>query len=170
MTDKVIIDTNVLVVANARTALHATEDCIIACTRFLNTIKDEGHLVIDDAFEIITEYRKQVNQSGQTGVGDAFLKWVLTNLQNEARCTCVHITQHRLRAYEEFPDVSALERFDRSDRKFVAIALAHPDRPAIANAVDRDWIEFGSELSAYGIKVLQLCEIALRRPLHTNRH
>jgi hypothetical protein len=164
MSNQIIIDTNVLVVANNRSSPHATTECVIACIRFLRTVRSNGHLVIDDAFEIINEYKRKVNQNGQPGVGDEFLKWVLINWQNTSRCTCTSITQDSTRTYAEFPNDPSLEGFDRSDRKFVAVALAHHTHPPIANAVDSDWIKFESELLQHGVRLQQLCEPAQHSP------
>lgn len=59
--------------------------------------------------------------------------------------------------FAEFPQSASLAGFDPSDRKFVAVALAHPHRPAIANAVDSDWRNYESVLAEHGIKVEFLC-------------
>jgi hypothetical protein len=67
-------------------------------------------------------------------VGDAFLKWVLTNRTNPKHCEQVRITQIAENDFAEFPRSQSLVGFDPSDRKFVAVALTHPQRPAIAAA------------------------------------
>lgn len=158
MDEPVVIDTNVLIVANTRGADHASSACVVRCVKALEHIKGDGHLIVDDRWEIVSEYRNQVNPSGQPGVGDAFLKWVLTNLWNAERCTQIRVTSHPSRGYVEFPDDQALEKFDRSDRKFVAVAIAHGGRPPILNAVDSDWADFSTELHRHGVRVTQLCE------------
>src|SRR5438067_820409 len=136
----VVVDTNLLVAAN-REAPQASMSCVGVCVARLRAIQLSGVLVLDDAWHILREYIAEARSSGQPGVGDAFLRWVLTNRANPERCHCVSITPHAEREFAEFPDDEALARFDRADRKFVAVHLAHPDHPPILNAVDADWWE-----------------------------
>lgn len=89
---KVIVDTNVAIVAN-RKAPQASAQCVLQCIQTLQEVTTTGVLVIDDGWRIITEYKKNLQQSGQPGVGDAFCKWVLTNWRNPSRCETVTITQ-----------------------------------------------------------------------------
>ena len=91
------------------------------------------------------------------GVGDAFLKWAKSNEYTASICTRVPITPHPERGYEEFPDAEDLASFDRSDRKFVAVALAHGEGPPIYNATDSDWHEHGEALTRHGVRVEFLC-------------
>jgi hypothetical protein len=118
-----VVDTNVLIVANGRDCPQASRECILACVRRLRDIEQHGTLVIDDEWLIIGEYKHKVSQTGEPGVGDAFLKWVLTN-QSKLQCVeKVSITPTGDDAFAEFPRTPSLENFDRSDRKFVAVAL-----------------------------------------------
>ncbi|MBD2075497.1 hypothetical protein H6F86_16660 [Phormidium sp. FACHB-592] len=152
----VIVDTNVLIVAN-REASQATFQCVINCVQKLQQIQRGQILVIDDNWQILNEYKNKVSPSGQPGVGDAFLRWVLTNLRNPDRCEQVTITQLFKSEFAEFPADPSLEKFDLSDRKFVAVALAHPAHPPITNAVDSDWYIFQSALEANGLQIDFLC-------------
>ncbi|MEB3338149.1 MAG: hypothetical protein VKJ46_11845 [Leptolyngbyaceae bacterium] len=132
------------------------------CLRFCQcvtpkTVQKTDTLVLDNLWLIIGEYKKKVSPSGQPGVGDAFLKWVLTNRSNPQRCEQVSITQISENEFAEFPKSEALEKFDRSDRKFVAVALAHPHHPPITNAVDSDWRDFQDALAEYGVQIEFLC-------------
>ncbi|WP_008311810.1 hypothetical protein [Leptolyngbya sp. PCC 6406] len=118
--------------------------------------------MIDDRFHILKEYQNKVSPSGQPGVGDAFLKWILTHRGNPNHCHQVSITPTPNGSFKEFPSSPDLQGFDLSDHKFVATALSHPDRPAIFNAVDSDWKQFGPALAAAGVKVKQLCPQILK--------
>jgi hypothetical protein len=60
-------------------------------------------------------------------------------------------------SYEEFPDHPGLADFDPSDRKFVAAANAHPDRPPILQATDSKWWGWSEALEACGLSVVFLC-------------
>ncbi len=159
MAEPVVIDSNLLIVSNARDVNQATPECIGRCVKFLENVRSAGRIVIDDAFIILNEYMRKVSPSGQPGVGDAFLKWVLTNQANVSRCSLVGITPHPIRGFAEFPEDPDLAKFDRSDRKFVAVALAHPDRPPIANAVDSDWVDAHIALARNGVRVQQICDL-----------
>jgi hypothetical protein len=46
---------------------------------------------------------------------------------------------------------------DPSDRKFVAVALAHKPTPPIINATDTDWVKVRQELESAGIILRELC-------------
>jgi len=152
-----VIDTNVLIVANNRESPQASYECIISCIKWLQSFEKSGILVIDNNWLIIKEYQNKVNSSGQPGVGDAFLKWILLNRSNPHRCEKVQITQIAEYEFKEFPKSESLQKFDPSDRKFVAVALTHPQRPAIANAVDFGWNIHKDPLSEHGIEIEFLC-------------
>jgi hypothetical protein len=153
-----VIDTNVLIVANNRESDQASPECITSCATWLEKFKKEGILVIDSNWLIISEYKKKVNQLGQPGVGDAFLRWVLLNHGNSNRCHQVSITKISEHEFKEFPKTESLEKFDLSDRKFVAVALTHPQRPAIVNAVDSDWYNHQNALSEHKVQIEFLCD------------
>ena len=156
----VIVDTNVAVVANHGHE-RATSACVAACAHNLQRITSGSEtLAIDNKWHIVQEYRRQLKSSGQPGAGDAFLKWVLTYRANPSRCIQVAITPTKdERVFREFPADPELAGFDRSDRVFVAVALAHPDRPPILNAVDSDWAEYRKPLSTHGVQVDFVCGI-----------
>ena len=59
--------------------------------------------------------------------------------------------------FEDFPKDQALETFDRSDRKFVALALKV--NAVIANAVDSDWLEHRGALLKNGVRIRFICSI-----------
>jgi hypothetical protein len=69
----------------------------------------------------------------------------------------VPITQISEGEFAEFPDSESLKNFDKSDRKFVAVALTHHAKPAIANAVDSDWHNHQQALAEHGVKLDFLC-------------
>lgn len=60
-------------------------------------------------------------------------------------------------SYDEFPDHDKLENFDKSDRKFVAAANAHKDKPPILQATDNKWWGWKDSLAEVGITVHFLC-------------
>ena len=161
---QVIIDTNVLLVAN-NIAPQASEDCILETSHFLTQIKTNGLIVIDDDWLILSEYKHKLNPSGQKlGVGDEFLLWLLRNYTNPQRCRQIKITPIN-GSFAEFPDAPSLVNFDRSDHKFVAVAIADPKHPPIYNAVDSDWSlpRVTEALATYGVQIVELCPDSLSK-------
>ncbi len=153
-----VVDTNVPVVANGKSE-QADPNCVIACVKILDNIRNDGVIVLDDGMLILREYMDNLSMSGQPGAGDLFLKWVWTVQADEDRCERVHLTAdpHDSDDFDEFPDDADLADFDRSDRKFVAAALASRNTPVVLNAVDPDWAENHAALKRNGVTVLFLC-------------
>jgi hypothetical protein len=153
-----VLDTNVLAVANDR-GTHAPSACIQACIRAILSIQREKLIVIDDGWRILGEYQRNASSSGQPGVGDAFLLWLLRNHANPDRCERVSITPRSGTDddFNEFPDDPALEGFDRADRKFVAVALASVWNPEVLNATDTDWHLYRETLARHGVRIRFLC-------------
>jgi len=158
----VVIDTNVLIVANGRSR-QADEDCVLACLDALDQART-GVVLLDDMGRILNEYRGRLSLSGQPGVGDAFFKWLHDHQADSRHCENVRITPKPSdeEDFEEFPDDPDLSRFDRSDRKFVAVARASRRSPRILNAVDRDWWDFREALKVNGVLVQFLCPSAMK--------
>ena len=161
-----VVDTNVPAFANGLGSAFA--GCVAACVARLGKITRNGQIVLDDSWLILREYQANLRSSGQPGVGDAFLKWVLTNQANTNRCVQVGITPSHDRTFEEFPDDPRLSGFDRDDRKFVAVALAHEDSPPILQALDSEWWGYRKELAENGVTVDFLCPREIQK-LHQRR-
>ena len=159
-----VVDTNVPVVANGKSE-QASSSCVMACAKQLEELKNIGKLVIDDQWRIVKEYIQNLRSEGQPGVGDEFLKWVLTNWKNPHRCELVSITPFGTDQsnFEEFPSDPRLCNFDPSDRKFVAVSLAHAQRPPILQSVDRKWWEVREILKENGVEIEFLCEMEVKQ-------
>lgn len=153
----VVVDTNVPIIANQRDA--ESLQCVAACAEALNNITKNGLLVLDDGNRIFNEYKCHLSFSGQPGAGDVFFKWLSDNRYRPDRVAQVSLVEDPAREGEfvTFPDDPALASFDHSDRKFVAVALAHPERPPVLNATDSDWWNYRDALRAYGITVTFVC-------------
>ncbi len=150
-----VVDTNVLVAANRRQGEPLA--CANACAQGLLRIKTAGLLALDEGGRILQEYRRYSSFSGQPGIGDSFFKWVHDNLGRQDLIHRVRITPSDRKEFQEFPDSSELAGFDRSDRKFVAVALSHAQKPPVLNATDRDWWDYREALQAAGVRVVFLC-------------
>lgn len=151
-----VVDTNVLLVANDQHS-DVSPGCVIACVEVLEHLRKSGCVVIDDGYEILTEYSQKTKPNTGNRVGDAFLKWLFQNSGNTRQVAHVHIEKHIERGYNEFPDDADLNDFDHADRKFVAVAAAHPKRPPILQGSDSKWTEWSVRLSAHRINVEFLC-------------
>ena len=160
----VIVDTNVAVVANGRSE-QASTNCVETCAEKLGEImRGEVKLVLDNRWIVLREYMQNLRSSG-ADVGDRFLGWVLRNWTNPEQCDLVSITpiDDSENAFEEFPDDPALDGFDPADRKFIAVARAHPEKPPILQAVDSQWLDFHEAFRRNGVTVAFICEGDIQR-------
>lgn len=151
-----VIDTNVLLVANGSHP-QASVGCRKVCVERLLAHKQSGVVVIDDAFRILGEYQHKTRPNQPKGVGDAFLKWLLQQAGNPARVHRVSINGSGADWFDQFPSKSLQERFDPPDRKFVAVANAHPVKPPVWQAADCKWLNWSAELENCGVRVDFLC-------------
>lgn len=90
------------------------------------------------------------------------MKWALQNNVNAQRCDRVAIQHHHERGFDSFPNDERLVDFDPSDRKFVAVASAHPQHPPILEAADSKWLDWAPALNDYGVRVDFLCEADIK--------
>ena len=161
---KAVVDTNVLLVADKQHP-DVSDECVLACTNELEKLKQRGVVVIDDEYHLLGEYLHKVDVTRGKQAGAAFLKWLLQNRANTRRVEKVHITQTAENRFDEFPADPALEDFDPSDRKFVAVANAHPEKPPIWQAADSKWLDWWPALQTHDIRVefLPSCRDDIRR-------
>ncbi len=157
---KCLVDTNVAKTANLATQPDPDSDvsdaCVLACIEAVEHVIKKRGLIIDAGDEIFDEYRRQLSMKGQPGVGDRFMKWVHDNRWSLRHSQRVRITKNG-HSYEEFPKHDGLNDFDRSDRKFVAVANAHANKAPILQATDSKWWGWKDALSQVGITVQFLC-------------
>lgn len=154
--EKCLVDTNVPKTANLSTQPDPDSDvpdaCVLACIEAIEHVTTKGGLVIDAGDEIFDEYRQQLSMQGQPGVGDRFMKWVHDNRWKLPDAQRVKINRNN-DSYDEFPTHDGLKNFDKSDRKFVAVANAHIDKPPILQATDSKWWGWKDALGEIGISV-----------------
>lgn len=158
--ERCLVDTNVPKTANlAIDPTQISDDlltCVLVCVEAVEHIVKNGGLVIDAGDEIYGEYYRNLSMKGQPGVGDRFMKWVHDkrwSFPNEDR---VMITENG-ESYVEFPEHDGLKEFDNADRKFIAVANAHPHKPPILQATDSKWWGWKDALDESGITVQFLC-------------
>ena len=147
-----VVDTNVAISANGRRA-QADEQCQLECARTLRAVVAGEVVAIDDSGDILTEYSTYMRRSGQPGTGDAFFKHVFDSQYNPTRVRRVPLTRSEddRKGFEELPP----NTFDRSDRKFLAVAVVAGG--VVLNATDSDWAEHRGLTDELGVEVRQLC-------------
>ncbi len=153
---KAVIDTNVLLIANGQHS-EVSPACVIACIEQLQALEKKGIVVIDDKHRILGEYQRKTSMSPPKGVGDVFLKWLMRNATNTRHVEQVPLTETYQDCFEEFPVQALAEAFDPSDRKFAAVAHAHPHKPPVLQAADSKWLAWWQDLRAQGVRVKFLC-------------
>ena len=160
--EEVVLDTNVAIVSNGETA-QASWDCIDNCIAAIRRVRESQILLVDDTGLILAEYSRNLNRSGQPGLGDAFFRFIWDNQANEQHCKQVEVTPNDERGFEEFPDDQTLSTFDLDDRKFVAVAIASGSAPKILNASDTDWRDHRQALERNGVEIEFLCPDLMER-------
>lgn len=154
-----VIDTNVLIVASLAHAgkldeSHRTPDELIRVFEWLDEFRQSaGMIILDNDMEIMAEYRK--NMTGQD--------WGIMIIEDlmRSRCRIYEIE------YESEHDKAAVvpvafADLDRSDRKFLAVALADIEdgyQNVIVNATDtQDWRKIEEPCRAHGVAILHLLD------------
>jgi hypothetical protein len=153
---RAIVDTNVAVTANGK-SLQASSSCVRSCIERLLSIQRTGKIVLDSAWLVIREYKDNLSEGGQPGVGDAFLLWVLQNWMNPIICElhALEISAETPDEFAAFPDAPDLAHFDRSDRKFIALAVV--SNTPIYTAVDSDFWDHQEALAKHQIQIEFVC-------------
>ena len=155
MRTPVVVDTNVLLVANGNSS--CSKSCALACAKRLISIQESGKVVLDYGHEILSEYAKKQTGLGQPGIGFLFWKWLLNTRTSANHCHWVTITKLDPMGYAEFPTHEGLRAFDPSDQKFVAVSVVHDARPPILQAADSKWWGWRAALKECGVTVEFLC-------------
>lgn len=154
---EVVIDTNVLLVASQR---HdgVSPQCVDTCIERLKRVRERERIVIDNAYRILSEYQNKLDANKGKRFGEAFLKWLLQNQANSKHVVKVKLTERAQNDYAEFPNDQELATlFDPPDRKFVAVAHVHPNKPPVLQATDSKWLRWLERLQAHGVRVEFVC-------------
>jgi hypothetical protein len=159
----IVIDTNVLIAANES---HPESLPIAAkCAKRLKVAESNEIICLDDARMILTEYGRHLPK-GRRGAGDMFYLWLVQRLANPSYCRQVPLSRvpDSDNEFSEFPalPVDLARLIDPSDRKFIAVANAHPQKPPIVQATDSKWIGWEAGLAAVGIRIEFIDPVFLR--------
>jgi hypothetical protein len=156
------VDTNVWVVASGDSS--ASEDCLESCFNWLLDFRESAEPLVIDLASLTSD----------PVAGNSVLSELRGNLKDGSfgrdLFNQIFMANHRFDPVEiEYDESGArlpadieLPGFEPADRKWVALHMAHPDRPPIHNAYDGDWIKHEQDLQKAGIGVTQLCEAELR--------
>ena len=152
-----VVDTNVPIAANGGTTdatdRKPTKACRLAAIEFLEELLDKGKVLLDRCGNIQKEYLRHLNPKGQPSVGDQFLLQVLNS--HPDRIVRVSLPRRNNGEFEDVPQQLIEQRFDRNDRKFVALAVR--GEASIANATDSDWLTFAAVLNQSHVTVENIC-------------
>ena len=159
MTDRSVVDTNVLVVANGR-ATHVDEACQLSCVDELARLAREEVVCVDDKWLIMREYQSRTKQDGQTRPGSAFYKHVWQKMGDTNRIRLIPV-EPRDAEGRDFAEPVLPPNNLKKDAKFLAVAVKAD--AVIVNAADSDWAEHRELTDRLGIDVRQLC------PQHATR-
>ena len=127
-------------------------ECQLRAVEALLAVKAGEGLVLDSAGEILAEYRKHGDFSGQPGVGDEFYRWAV---ETRLSLQSVALTADGRRRYVEFPADHELQLFDWDDRVFVATAIV--SETPLTNVSDSDYSHNRIALERNGLFVEELC-------------
>jgi hypothetical protein len=149
-----LVDTNVLIVASASSDrgeqygdVSVGPDDIQRVVDWLSAFGDDPSrkMVLDDLFKIWEEYNHKLT-------AQHFGLQVIHRKMTE--CLSIVPVEYDEHGHGKLP--LALDKIDKSDKKFVAAALNDPSNIHIVNACDSDWNEHKVALHAHGIVVVEL--------------
>lgn len=159
----VVIDTNVLLVADGKHP-DMGDNCRNECVERLQRIRDGERVLLDLQWVLLGEYGNKLKPNGPPTPGNAFLKWLYQVQADERHVVAINLTRMDKYDYDfvEFPaDEKLRVLVDKSDRKFIAAANAHPDKPPILESADSKWLAWEPQLAAVGIRLEVLCRAKL---------
>ncbi len=164
---KCLVDTNIPLVAN--TAIKGPlpgdepypEELVEKCIAVLEHITKGNGILVLDYQEIQEEYGHKLKPNEQ-GAGDQFLKWLFIHGWDPRKTERIKITPDGNHSYKEFPAHPNLQDFDPADKKFVATANAHSEKPPIMEALDCKWVGWEPYLRECGLTLMFVDEPYIR--------
>lgn len=150
---KIILDTNVPTKASISPQLCPENELQMQkrCMKYIGELVNskDTKLVFDADFEILKEYQNNVCKN--SNMGKIFFKW-LYNYYNQIQPEdIVKLKKDTSGQYADFPYDDNTKSFDESDKKFIALANAHSEKPPIVEAADGKWIGYEAAFAKYGI-------------------
>ncbi len=158
MRERVVVDTNVLIVANGRDKTPADRACEISCIEAIEKAIAKQIVLLDQSGLIMEEYELYCSHAGQPGVGDVFFKFLHDREHSDmnVRRVSVKKTPDEEGGFANLPP----NDLDVNDRKFLAVAKA--SNGCVLNATDSDWREHAKFITSLGVPVRELCPHCLK--------
>ena len=150
-----VIDTNVFIAANDG-AKHLSDRDVDKCKLFVSALFFGAVISLDLQGEILSEYFKYMNLSGQPGLSDRFFKYLWDHHYNKAFCELVDVEKNEKGIYLHLSGRNDLLAFDPSELKFIAVYLGSKNPVRICNASDSDWNNCKEILQKNNIDVYEI--------------
>lgn len=165
---KYIVDSNVPLLAGTPVSKipHDQAEAARICNAFIKDLIEnvDSKIVLDASWEILREYGRAINVCGRgPNTGKIFYRWVCANIRHMDANDLVVLHKDDQNSFEEYPKHKGLKNFDPSDRKFIALANAHPEHPPIVQGTDCKWWGIRIALEECGIHVRFLCEAYIKQ-------
>lgn len=158
---KYIIDANVALLAGTPVSKISVDQlrCAKECAGFIkNFIENpKSRLVLDDEGRILKEYRNARAIGSTPNLATMFCIWAHQHLAMEEQ-DFIHLNEIEQDQYREYPDDVQLKEFDPPDRKYIALAYKHSEKPPIVEASDSKWWGIKEALKSYGIDLIFIDE------------
>ena len=152
MTDRAVVDTNVLVAANGR-ATQVEVACQLQSVDELATITREEVVCVNEGL-ILREYERRTGQTGQAMPGTVFYKHVWQKMGDSDRVRLIPVDPIDPEG-RDFRHPVIPQHNLKKDAKFLAVAVKAD--ATIVNATDSDWAEHRELTGRMGVEVRQLC-------------
>lgn len=152
---KVILDANVPAKAAVSPAFCPESDLQIQekCMSYIENLVNEkdSKLVLDIGYEIMTEYRNNVCKD--SNMGKIFFRWLYDYYSRIDNNDHIKLEKNDNGQYKDYPYYDDTKDFDESDKKYIALANAHSEKPPIIEATDGKWMGYESVFLRYDISI-----------------
>lgn len=151
---RLVIDTNVLMIADRRGS-DITQLCVDSAIECVASLSDGNVICLDEDDAILDEYAANIKEIRPYSL---VAKLLIDLRQQRYSASNIHrapLPKNHAGEYKDCPQSLIDANFDRSDRKFVA--LAKVTQATVCNAVDTDWFDHADLLCREGIQVNNLC-------------
>ena len=108
-------------------------------------------LVLDAGYEILKEYERNVCKNSNMGI--LFYRWLYSYYGKIQPEDLIKLEKNNDGQYIDFPYDEHTKNFDESDKKFIALANAHYEKPPIIEAADGKWLGYEEAFAKYGISI-----------------
>lgn len=86
-------------------------------------------------------------------MGKLFFRWLYQYYATILPQDHIELQKDENGQYINYPYDDDTKEFDESDKKFVALSNAHPEKPPIIEAADGKWLGYEDAFAKYGIHI-----------------